>query len=349
MKKKLLSILCITLAIMVLASCGGASYSDTASSKLNGYMTASQAPGGMPAESYDYNSASYDMVVSESETYYEPDYAYDMPDAGRGLSDTAISAGMSVSLSEKIIYSANASIETIHFEESLSELSSMITQFNAFVETSYESGSDYASKYYGYNSFRYASYTIRVPRENFSALTGALSVLGNVVSLSTNAMNVTEQYTDVESRLTVYRTEESRLLSMLEKCDNVADMITIESTLSNVRYEIESLTSRLKNLDNQVNYSSVTLTVNEVEELTPYVPVHRSYGQQIADGLKDTLRGVGNFFKNLLKFIVVSSPVLVILIIIAVVIIILYRRYSKREKARLEAAKAAKADADENK
>ena len=348
MKKKLLSILCLTLAILALVSCGSASYSDTSSSKLNGYMTAPQAPGGMPAESYDYNSASYDMAVSESEIYYEPDYAYDMPDAGRGVSATAISAGMSVSLAEKIIYSANASIETIHFEESLKELSNMITQFNAFVENSYESGSDYASKYYGYNSYRNASYVIRVPRENFSALTGALSALGHVTSLSTDATNVTEQYTDVESRLTVYRTEESRLLSMLEKCDNVTDMITIESTLSNTRYNIESLTSQLKNLDNRVNYSSVSIFINEVEELTPVVQIRRTYGQQLSDGLKDTLVGVGNFFKNLLKFIIVSSPVLVIIMVIAVVILVLYRRYSKREKKRLEAAKAAKVDADEN-
>jgi hypothetical protein len=40
--------------------------------------------------------------------------------------------------------------------------------------------------------------------------------------------------------LKTYRVEEERLLSMLEKADTVADMITIESTLSNVRYEIES-------------------------------------------------------------------------------------------------------------
>ncbi|NLB28926.1 MAG: DUF4349 domain-containing protein, partial [Clostridiales bacterium] len=189
--------------------------------------------------------------------------------------------------------------------------------------------------------YRTANYVIRVPRESFSAMTGSLSALGHVTSLSTNADNVTEQYTDTESRLAVYRTEESRLLAMLEKSDTVADMITIESTLSSVRYEIESLTSRLKKLDNKVNYSSVTLSIREVEELTPAVQTHLTYGQQLSKGLKNTLKNTGNFFKNLLKFIVVNSPVIIILIIIIVVATILIRRRGKRPK-RTDLHKATK-------
>ena len=341
MKKKLLSILCIALVVLLLASCGSAKYADSTNYNNSGgtapsALKATYDDSYLEKELYDYAAA--------PEADYGGEYAYDTI-SSNSIAGTGVSVGVqtNVSLTEKIIYSANANLETIHFEETLESLKSIITQFNAFVESSYESGTDYATKYYGYNSYRNASYVIRVPRENFSAMTNLLSTLGHVTSLYTDAVNVSEQYTDVESRLTVYRTEESRLLSMLEKCENVADMITIESTLSNVRYEIESLTSQLKNLDNRVNYSSVSLYIYEVEELTPVVQTHRTYWQQMTDGLKDTLAGVGNFFKNLLKFLVVASPVIVIIAVIAIVIIVIYKRYMKRVNKKREIKKAAEA------
>ena len=344
MKKRILTLISMTMAILLLVSCSSGKYAFSSSDSSTG---TAQAPS---YNKMSINSSVYPESEMTMDYYAEADYAmgdsnayydegYDSPITG--ISDIV---QVNVSLSEKIIYSAYASVETIHFDESLTELNNMITQFDAFVENSFVSGSDYATKYYGYNPYRNASFTIRVPRENFTSLTGALSALGHVTSLSTDATNVTEQYTDVESRLTVYRTEESRLLSMLEKCETVADMITIESTLSSVRYEIEYLTSRLKNLDNQVNYSSVSININEVEELTPTVQIRRTYGQQLTDGLKDTLRGVGNFFKSLLLFLFASSPVLAILIVIAVVVIVLYRRRRKHRKAQLESVEIAEPD-----
>ena len=351
MKKKILAMLCLTMALLLLASCGSGKFtSDSAYREMsmnNSGSAPNAEPGGYDGGSYD-DAAMYEAEASyaaaDSSSYYDDSN-------GKVMSATGIAdiVPVNMSLSEKIIYSSYADIETIHFEESLTALGDMITQFNAFVENSYESGADYASKYYGYNSYRRANYVIRVPSDNYLALKSSLSVLGYVTSKSSDAVNVTEQYTDVESRLAVYRIEESRLLSMLEKCDTVADMITIESTLSGIRYEIESLTSRLKNLDNRVNYSTVTINIREVEELTPTVQIHRTYGQQLSDGLKDTLAGMGRFFKNLFKFAVVKSPVLAILIVIIIVAIVLFRRHAKLPKKQADVEKGTTSDDIENK
>ena len=339
MKKKCLSILCIILAILLITSCSAKMFDSI--SNMNGSGSTGAAP---PPAAYDNGKMMYEMGMSDgdyaADSYYEPDYDASYNTATQ-VSDTgsAISVGMqtNMSLAEKIIYTADASVQTTDFDNSINVLKGMITQLNAFVESSYESGADYHSNYYGYNPYRTANYVIRVPSESFTTLYASLTELGHVTYKTSNAANVTEQYTDVESRLKVYRTEESRLLAMLEKCDTVADMITIEATLSNVRYDIESLTSQLKNLDNRVNYSTVTININEVEEITPYVEIHRTYWQQISDGFKNTLDSVGNFFKNLFKFLLTASPVLVILIVIAVVVIILIRSYRKRNKKRMAA------------
>ena len=78
-------------------------------------------------------------------------------------------------------------------------------------------------------------------------------------------------------RLETYAIEEERLLSMLEKATTVEEMIQLESRLSDIRYQIESLESRLRNWQNQVDYSTITIYLREVEELS------------------DTARGEGGF------------------------------------------------------
>ena len=56
----------------------------------------------------------------------------------------------------------------------------------------------------------------------------------------------------------------AKLPQLLEKAETVADIIEIESRLSEVRYQIESMESQLRTIDNQVNYSTVYININEV-------------------------------------------------------------------------------------
>ncbi len=43
-------------------------------------------------------------------------------------------------------------------------------QFGGFFEDSYIRGADYRSEYYGYQTHREAQFTIRVPKDNYTAL-----------------------------------------------------------------------------------------------------------------------------------------------------------------------------------
>jgi hypothetical protein len=275
---------------------------------------------------YDYASnAGKDEEIAEGGYGGAPAATATTSDqAGTGLTGGNTSASLSA---EKIIYSYSATVETTKFDETLGTLNTMLGQYGAFIETSYVSGSKY-----GYDSFRSASYVIRVPVKNFAALTGGLDTLGNVYNENTTSENITAQFTDTESRLNTYRTEESRLLSMLDKADTVEDMITIEARLSDVRYQIESLTSMLRNWQNEVDYSTVTLYINEVEELTDQLPTQRTYWEKIGDGFTATLKGIGDFFKAFLMVIIVASPVLLILAVIAVVVIVLIRKSTRKKK-----------------
>ena len=318
MKKKFALLLTVVFLLILCASCAsGFAKSETDSSYGSSYS----------------NGQSGEAPAADEDTSGGDDSGDLNRDTGLDTIDT-----QSGSLADKIIYTAYAEVETVEFDETLDRVDQMLEQYGAFLESSSVTGASYEDSYYGNQTYRRATFVIRVPKENYEAMTNDLSVLGNVVSSTSSGQNITSQFTDTESRLATYEIEEERLLAMLEQAENVEDMITIESRLSEVRYEIESLTTTLRNWQNQVDYSTVTLTISEVAELTDIVPAQRTYLEEIGDGLKSTFKAIASFFKWLLKTLIVLLPVLVILAVIALIVIFSVRCSSRRRKKKMQAA-----------
>lgn len=304
--KKTLSLLLAALLVFALCACGSAN-------------TAASAP-----------SAAYDMATTEA-AYPEAEEAaeYGGFAAAAGTQLETGSGAAPEGSPEKLIYSASATVETTEFDQTVEKLSALVAQYGGFVESSSINGSNYYSQSRGYSSERYASYVIRVPSDRFSTLMSSLSALGNVPYSHTYTENITAQYYDTDARLTAYKTQETRLLEMMEIAETVEDLISIEEKLTELRYKIESLQSTLNNWDRQVSYSSLNLDVQEVIEYTP--ESRMSYGQELALALTNGLKRTGEFFKDLLLTIVGALPALVIL---AVVLAILIPVWKKRRKAR---------------
>ena len=314
--KKLSTILLALIMLLSLCACGASSYkyADTAAAAVEekGLAMPMEAPAAM--EAYD---AGYGGFASNSSGIEA------------GAAEKAVTGEIRV---DKIIYSANASIETTKFDETVEKLSELIMQYGGFVESSSTNGGNYYSAARGYTSNRYASYTIRIPSEYFSTLMGSLSTLGNVPYSSTYTENISSQYYDTEARLTAYRTQEQTLLKMLEQATEIEDLLAIEDKLTDVRYSIESLQSTLNNWDRKVNYSTVTLDIQEVMEYTPETPV--TLGQRIAAAFENGFKNAGSFLENLLLFILEALPVVIIIAVFAVVIIIVVRRARKKRAAK---------------
>ena len=304
--KKTLSLLLAALLVFALCACGSAN-------------TAASAP-----------SAAYDMATTEA--------AYPEAEEAAEYGGFAVAAGTQLETGsgaapegspEKLIYSASATVETTEFDQTVEKLTALVAEYGGFVESSSINGSNYYSQSRGYSSERYASYVIRVPSDRFSTLMSSLSTLGNVPYSHTYTENITAQYYDTDARLTAYKTQETRLLEMMEIAETVEDLISIEEKLTELRYKIESLQSTLNNWDRQVSYSSLNLDVQEVIEYTP--ESRMSYGQELALALTNGLKRTGEFFKDLLLTLVGALPALVIL---AVVLAILIPVWKKRRKVR---------------
>ena len=349
--KKTVRLLALILGLLILLTACGSSY--TASQPAEEYYYTDDEP--MPAPEYGGYAEEAAVAVADDWEYEEAglaaawdgdeDWDYEEPTASASTSGSTVKSSDGITegapsaadLSEKIIYSAYAEIETLEFDQSVDAVYAMMDQYGAFVENSSVTGSNLTDSYYGYSSTRSADFTLRVPKDRYFAMTAALDGIGNVTYLSSNADNITAQYTDTASRLAAYEVEEQRLLDILAQAETVEDMITVESRLSDIRYEKEYLTSTLNNWDNQVAYSTVSLHLREVKVLTPEPVEEKGYWEKVGEGFMDTLGSIGNGCKEIFRFFVAAIPVLLILAVVIVVIVLLIRR-GIRKHARKQAA-----------
>lgn len=331
--KKITALFLAVLMVFSLCACG----SGSAKGQSSSYAAAA------PQSNYAvYDSADYDleadMPMAAEEAAYggfsantaaEPGETNSAPNEAPSAGDIAV---------DKIIYSASATIETTDFDETLEGLDALIASYGGFVESSSISGYNYYSTSRGNAATRRADYRIRIPSRDFAAVMNSLSTLGNVPYSNTYTENITSQYYDVQARLNAYRTQEQSLLEMMEQAENVTELLEIQNYLTDVRYHIESLQTSLTNWDRQVSYSTISLNIEEVREYTPEAKL--SFGQQLALALTRGLKGIGEFFRDLLLWLVEALPALLILGVVVFLVVLLIRRI-RRGRAARRARKAA--------
>jgi hypothetical protein len=105
-----------------------------------------------------------------------------------------------------------------------------------------------------------ATITYRVPADRWEDALDALRKLGNEVGEQTDSADVTGQIVDLDARIRNLRASETALVKHLSDAARVADILEIESRLSDVRGQIEQLSAQKANLDDQVAYATLTVT-----------------------------------------------------------------------------------------
>ena len=274
-------------------------------------------------------SAAYDVAPAEFKNESSMSY-----DAGSGDSLTSADAGESTALPEgrKWIITVNMSAETEDLDALMDALDGKISALGGYVEDqdSYN-GSMYASRRY-----RSASLTVRIPAEKVDEFTTEVSGIANVVSTNLSREDITLNYVATESRVTALQTEEARLLELMEQAETMADLLEIESRLTDVRYELENRASQLRLYDNQVDYATIYLSIEEVQEYTP--TEEPTVWERISGGFTGSLKGLGTGLLNLLVWVLAKSPYLVIVAAVAAGAIAIVRK----RKARRAEKKAAK-------
>jgi hypothetical protein len=104
-----------------------------------------------------------------------------------------------------------------------------------------------------------ASITIRVPADQYDATLRKLRGMGEVKEESSNANDVTEQYTDLQSRLRNLQASEQRYLDLLSRAETIDEILTVQDRTNATRAEIEQVQGRIQLLDNQSSLATITV------------------------------------------------------------------------------------------
>lgn len=184
----------------------------------------------------------------------------------------------------KLIFTASITIAVPNVQNSAEKLETQLAAFNAYT----------ASQDWQENS---VSYQIKVPVEQFDSLMETLGAAGKVRRKNVQARDVTEYYYDLENRVKNKRILVERYQTYLKNAKNVEDLLNVERFLNDATTELESLEGNFRGLVQQVDYATISLTIES----------------EVSSGLANP--GLWDQLKNLFaSFTVILQQVLVLLV-----------------------------------
>ncbi len=251
-------------------------------------------------------------------------------DSSEAKTNSTNSQGLvnNTNVSQKIIFTGQVNYETLDFEKTRTKLCEYITSIGGFIQNS-----SVQSGRIGYGGLKSAEYVFRIPKEKYSQSFIDMREFGTVVLEQSNGEDVTDQYFDTEARLKSLKIQQERLQALLQRADKMEDILKIEKELQTVLYEIENYTGTIKKWDSLVEYSTLTVNINEVQQIKPVTPKEKDgFFSRIAFGFKNSLTGVGEFLQNFIIFIASALPIILPLGLIGLLIYRVVRKKIKKSK-----------------
>lgn len=311
--KRMISLLLALVLALVLAGCGASKAAGGASDS----MAASE-----PEAGYWSNN-------SKSDDSYDED-GYDAD--GTPASDPA-------SRPVKMIYNGYMEMQTQDFDAAASGIEALVRELGGYFQQSSVSNR-------GSSSYRYGSYTIRIPAAQFEAFFQRAGQLCHVTYTNTTADDVSESYYDTEARLETARIKLERLQQLLAKATSMEDIITIESAISETEWDIENLSGTLRHYDALVDYATVNVELSEVYQLSGQDKAVTTFGGRLGQSFVNGLRAVGSALEDFAVWLAYSWVWLAVIAAAAVIVIRIVRRRDGGKKKLLQKGKAQKEDTE---
>jgi len=109
----------------------------------------------------------------------------------------------------------------------------------------------------------------RVPATQLDQVMNSIARLGDEEQRSVSTVDVTEQYSDLETRLRNNVALRERLQQLLQRASNVEDVLAIEKELTRIQSEIETMQAQFDRLKSQVELSGLSVRLERKTILGP--------------------------------------------------------------------------------
>ena len=160
-----------------------------------------------------------------------------------------------------------------------------------------------------------------------------------VHSLGASAPSPGEGLSAVSRRLLALNSgTEEALTDLLKAASSLSDILDIRDRLAEVTGEIESFQAQLQLLDSQVAYSTVTLTLDEVE--VESLGNGQGFWNETGTRFLNNLAKLGKVLRALAIWLISDVPFLLVLVGVVVLIVWIVRVILRRRNKRRTPPKA---------
>lgn len=153
-------------------------------------------------------------------------------------------------LDRKIIQSTSIDIHVEDVGFNFQEIINIATANGGFVASSTFSNVD---------DGQVADLTIRVPSDRYQSVLFQIRGLGEVQRESSDSNDVTEEFTDLQARITTLQATERRYLELLAEADGINEILLVQDRLDSVRGQIEQIQGRINLLENLTDLTTITV------------------------------------------------------------------------------------------
>ena len=302
MKPKQFAILSLfVIALTVLAACGGAPAMEEPA-RPEAFEESGRAKPAEPAAGYD-NAMGAPSVSGESEK------AGPMPVPTAGIvyqtvpdANSAPGQQQAAFSNRLIIKNAEVSILVEDSDVAIDRLTQVVGDVGGYIVSSrvwYQPHAD------GEN-YKYASITLGIPVEQFEVTMRRVRGLAiQVTDENASGEDVTDQFVDLESRLSNLEATQARIQSFLEDAKTVDEALRINQQLSEIEAQIEEVKGRMNYLSDRAAFSTITVSISpELPEIvlpTP-TPTETPAPWSPADTLDDATETLVNSYQGIVEF-----------------------------------------------
>ncbi|MGH2489070.1 MAG: DUF4349 domain-containing protein [Candidatus Limnocylindria bacterium] len=241
------------------------------------------------------------------------DPAAPVPDEAGGVTGEGLDAAQA---DRSIIRTGEITVEVDNVAQTTGAVRALAVELDGYVSSSFQGEFDES-----------ATLTMRIPADRFDEALAAIHELdGEVKAEATREEDVTATVVDLEARLTNLRAAEVEYRELLDRAEQIEDILAIQNQLFQVRGEIEAMQAQLDYFNDQAAMATLTVSVipGAVEQATtdfdPAAIVQEAVAQLVSVGQWLVAAGIW--------FVIVGLPVLIGLAIVAFVAIRVLRRIS---------------------
>lgn len=319
--KKYLSVAAVLVLSVILINnmplrLGGNSSSDMAApaESVKDEMVVSQDFGNIES-----NSRSFDMAVEETEeaSVEQEMITFDNDDQVNEYQTGRV-----------IIKNGNISLDILNLDETVQSISNKVALYDGYISNQQSSISyvDSSGK-----EFRNGHIQVKISSEYFEEFMSYAKDLGRLRSSNANSNDITNEYRDTVSRIENLEITQERLRDLLKKSETVEDTLQIERELTRIRGELEQLKGTVKNWDRLSQYSTVNISLNEVEAIEVKIQsIDKNIFQKSKEGLMNTINMISSFLERTFISLVAYSPLIILLGLVLLVIRKVFKRSEKK-------------------